>query len=46
MGINSSDTRAHTYQLRRHGQLDERWADWFDGFTLISVNELHTEDQS
>jgi hypothetical protein len=23
-----------TYQIKVQGQLDERWADWFDGMTL------------
>ncbi|PPL14296.1 hypothetical protein [Microterricola pindariensis] len=24
----------HTYQVRLRGRLDERWAEWFVGFTL------------
>ena len=27
------------YQIRVRGQLDQRWADWFDGFEMKSVGE-------
>ena len=27
------------YQIRVRGQLDQRWADWFDGFEMQSVGE-------
>ena len=26
------------YQIRVRGHLDQRWADWFDGFTLEYIN--------
>lgn len=25
-----------TYEIRLHGQLDQRWSDWFEGFTLTN----------
>jgi hypothetical protein len=27
------------YQIRLHGQLDESWSDWFEGFTLINESD-------
>ena len=27
------------YRIRVRGQLDQRWAEWFDGFKLISADE-------
>jgi hypothetical protein len=26
------------YRIRVNGQLDQHWADWFDGFTLEYIN--------
>jgi hypothetical protein len=31
----SDPTGSIRYQIRLQGQLDQRWHDWFDGFTLI-----------
>jgi hypothetical protein len=27
------------YQIRLHGQLDESWSDWFEGFTLTNESD-------
>lgn len=28
--------RAGVYQIGVHGNLDQKWSDWFDGFTVTS----------
>ena len=28
-------TPSSRYEIRLQGQLDQRWRDWFDGFTLV-----------
>jgi len=30
------------YEIRVKGELDLRWSDWFDGFTITPVNEGET----
>lgn len=30
---------AYFYRIRVRDQLDQRWADWFDGFQMQSVGE-------
>jgi hypothetical protein len=30
------------YQIRMRGVLDEKWSDWFDGFTLTWTNQNET----
>lgn len=30
------------YQIRMRGVLDEKWSDWFDGFTLAWTNQNET----
>ena len=30
---------AYFYRIRVRGQLDHRWADWFNGFEMQSVGE-------
>ncbi|MCU1509000.1 MAG: hypothetical protein JWR53_702 [Glaciihabitans sp.] len=27
------------YEIRLHGQLDQRWSDWFEGFTLTNESD-------
>lgn len=27
------------YEIRLQGQLDDRWSDWFEGFTLTSESD-------
>ena len=27
------------YEIRLHGQLDQRWSDWFAGFTLTNQSD-------
>lgn len=27
------------YQIRLHGQLDQRWSDWFGGFTITNQSD-------
>lgn len=29
------DRQPATYQIKLHGQLDERWSSWFNGLTVI-----------
>ncbi|MDH4138674.1 MAG: hypothetical protein OEW09_18450 [Anaerolineae bacterium] len=30
------------YQIKLQGKLDERWADWFNGMTLVSESGITT----
>jgi hypothetical protein len=30
------------YQIKVQGKLDERWADWFNGMTLVSESGITT----
>jgi len=30
------------YQIRMRGSLDEKWSDWFDGFTLTWTDQNET----
>ena len=30
------------YEIRVKGELDQRWSDWFDGFTIAPVTEDET----
>jgi hypothetical protein len=32
-------TQADFYHIRVRGHLDQRWADWFDGFEIQGVGE-------
>ena len=29
--------RQAVYQIRVKGSLDDKWSDWFDGFTIVSL---------
>lgn len=33
------NTESGRYEVRLHGQLDQRWTDWFEGFTLTSQSD-------
>ena len=33
------ESSAYFYRIRVRGHLDQRWADWFDGFEMQSVGE-------
>jgi hypothetical protein len=33
---------AEIYQIRVHGILQEKWSDWFNGFTITHPNECET----
>ena len=33
------DTEPGRYEIRLHGQLDQRWSDWFGGFTLTNQSD-------
>jgi len=33
------DAEPGRYEIRLHGQLDERWGDWFEGFTLSTQSD-------
>lgn len=35
---NHEDTKGTLYQIKVKGNLDPKWADWFEGFTLESCN--------
>jgi hypothetical protein len=37
----SSQAESSPYQIQIHGELDERWSDWFDG---IEITIEHTND--
>jgi len=37
-----SSEKAETYQIRIKGILDEKWSDWFDGFTIMHQGEDET----
>jgi len=32
----------HIYQIRIEGMLDEKWSDWFDGFSITCLCEDET----
>ena len=34
--------KAIVYQIKVKGQLDRRWADWFDGMTVTSAQDGNT----
>jgi hypothetical protein len=33
------DAEPGRYEIRLHGQLDQRWSDWFEGFTLTNQSD-------
>jgi hypothetical protein len=33
------DAESGRYEIRLHGQLDQRWSDWFGGFTLTTQSD-------
>ena len=33
------DAGASRYEIRLHGQLDQRWSDWFEGFALTNHSD-------
>jgi len=33
------DAEPDRYEIRLHGQLDQRWSDWFGGFTLTTQSD-------
>ncbi|SFR93209.1 hypothetical protein SAMN04487846_0766 [Microbacterium sp. cf046] len=33
------DTGPSCYEIRLHGQLDQRWSDWFGGFELTNLSD-------
>jgi len=35
-------TEPTIYQIRVKGHLDDRWSDWFDGLTILSLGETDT----
>ncbi|MBC7250312.1 MAG: hypothetical protein H5T62_08500 [Anaerolineae bacterium] len=39
MSTKRGDTEPAIYQIKVQGQLDERWADWFNGLTVITNSE-------
>ena len=36
------DNRSSRYQIRLKGVLDAKWADWFDGFSIMPESEENT----
>ena len=36
------EDKAIVYQIKVKGQLDRRWADWFDGMTVTSAQDGNT----
>jgi hypothetical protein len=36
------DNRSSRYQIRLKGVLDAKWADWFDGFSIVPESEENT----
>ncbi len=37
--VKKESSASFFYRIRVRGQLDQRWADWFDGFEMQSVGE-------
>ena len=37
--MNEQPCDSHHYQITLEGQLDNRWADWFDGLTITSQGQ-------
>ena len=35
----SGDAEPGRYEIRLRGQLDQRWSDWFEGFTLTNQSD-------
>lgn len=35
----SGPAETDRYEIRLHGQLDQRWSDWFEGFTLTNESD-------
>lgn len=33
------DAESSRYEIRLHGQLDQRWSTWFEGFTLTHQSD-------
>lgn len=33
------DPEFSRYEIRLHGQLDQRWSNWFEGFTLTNQSD-------
>ncbi|MDJ0333966.1 hypothetical protein QMG83_01895 [Salinibacterium sp. G-O1] len=33
------DAESGRYEIRLRGQLDQRWSDWFEGFTLTNQTD-------
>ncbi len=33
------DAEPGRYEIRLEGQLDQRWSDWFEGFTLTNLSD-------
>ena len=42
MSINKSFDKPEIYQIKIKGLLDEKWSDWFDGFTITPQDERET----
>lgn len=38
----AKNEKADVYHIRVKGNLDPKWADWFDGFTLTALDEDQT----
>lgn len=36
------DNRSSRYQIRLKGVLDDKWTDWFDGFSITPESEENT----
>ena len=36
------DAEPGRYEIRLQGQLDQRWSDWFEGFTLTTQSDGNT----
>jgi len=39
MSTERADAKLPIYQIKVQGQLDERWADWFNSLTVITRSE-------
>jgi hypothetical protein len=39
MSKNQESEKPEIYQIKIKGLLDEKWSDWFDGFTITSQEE-------
>jgi len=37
-----ADTERDRYEIRLDGQLDQRWSEWFEGFTLTTQSDGST----